>query len=42
MQRMIGPLPKEHKVWQLVPQVLSAGNRACWERQGFWRLGTVY
>jgi hypothetical protein len=29
-------------IWQLVPSFASLANRACWERKGFWRLGTVY
>lgn len=38
----VGPLPREHYIWQLVPSVFSIGSRECWERRGFWRLGVVY
>jgi len=41
IQRMVGPRPKEHSIWQLVPSFASASNKACWER-GFWRLGTAF
>lgn len=40
--RMVFPFSDKKKVWQLVPSFLSATNRACWERRGFWRLGTVH
>jgi len=41
-QGMVGPRPREHSIWQLVPSFASAANPACWERQGFWRLGVVF
>jgi hypothetical protein len=39
---VIGPAEKKHWIWQLVPGVKSAGNRACWEGRGFFTLGRVY
>lgn len=33
--------PSYH-VWQLVPSMASMSNISCWERKGFWRLGTVH
>lgn len=35
------PVERKHYIWQLVPSILSAGNASCWERRGFWSLGTV-
>ena len=36
------PYSNSYHVWQLVPSIASMSNISCWERKGFWRLGTVH